>query len=341
MSSITRSAAYRGWRRRAQGLQPVRGPLGFAVTAAVFMVALSGAPDTTLMTISLACVYAIAALGLTVVFGLAGMLSLAQAAIMAVGGYTVALIALDTIGLLPALLLAVVAGAAVSGLSGVVGARTKSHYFALATLALAEGVRLVLVNESSVTGGSNGHPVALVSLLGLQLADPRYFILLAVPLVAGCAYLVHCLRKSRFGLSLKAAAADEYMAKAAGVAIDRSRTLATIVSGGLAGLAGALLAILNGYVGPQDFGLGAAVLLLLIVVFGGASSSMGTVVAAVVLTYASRGMLDLAEASGLVYGLATLLLLLLLPGGVAGVGKAVAGRLGGRIRRARTRQEEA
>ncbi|WP_033289294.1 branched-chain amino acid ABC transporter permease [Amycolatopsis jejuensis] len=315
MSSMTRIAA------QGKRIQPILNPVVVAAAAAVFLAAVSGAADSTLMTVALACVYAIAALGLTVVFGLGGMLSLAQAAIMAVGGYTVALLAGDAIGPLPALLLSIVAGAAVSGLSGIIGARTKSHYFALATLALAECVQLVLVNESTVTGGSNGHPVAAGSILGLELSDPRQFVLLAVPLVAASGYLVHCLRKSRFGLALKAAARDEYMAKATGVAINRGRVLATVVSGALAGLAGALLALLNGYVGPQDFDLGAAVLLLLIVVFGGASSSIGTVIAAVVLTYVSLGMLGLAEASGLVYGLATLLLLVLLPGGVAGVGK--------------------
>ncbi|MFI0480739.1 branched-chain amino acid ABC transporter permease [Actinomadura sp. 9N215] len=334
MSSMDRPVSYRRRHRRVEPVRPALSPLGFAATAAVFLVAVSGTAETTLVTISLACVYAIAALGLTVVFGLAGMLSLAQAAVMAVGGYTVALIAGDELGPLPTLLLAIVAGAAVSGLSGVIGTRAKSHYFVLATLALAEGVRLLVVNESSVTGGSNGHPVAATSLLGLRLVDPYLFIQLAIPVVAVCAYLVHCLRKSRFGLSLKAAASDEYMAKAAGVAINRARILATVVSGAFAGLAGALMAMLNGYIGPQDFGLGAAVLLLLIVVFGGASSSIGTVVAALVLTYASHGMLDLAEASGLVYGLATLLLLLLLPGGVAGVGRAAARRIGG-LRNAR------
>lgn len=302
---------------------PLRRLVGFAVVAAIATVAGHGlVGQSTMLTLDLACVYAIAALGLNVIFGLGGLLSIAQAAIMAVGAYTLAIATQHSVGFVPAVLLGCVGGAVASAITGIVGVRVRSHYFILASLALAEGIVLVITNQQGLTGGSNGLAVVGAStFLGLQFFDPGDFFLLAAPLVFFVAYLVECLRASRFGLALKTASADEYLASAAGMAANRYRVAATIVGGACAGLAGALLATLNAYIGPQDFGLDTAILLLMMIVLGGVGSNLGTLVAAVVLTYITHGLLTLTNSGTLVYGAVTLGLLLLLPGGLAAAGR--------------------
>ncbi len=296
--------------------------LGTLVVTVLASTLLSG---SNLLTFDLAAVYAIAAIGLNVIFGLGGLLSIAQAAIMAVGAYTLVLSLNNwAIGVVPALVLACVLGAVSSGITGLVSIRIRSHYFILASVALAEGVVLVITNDIGLTGGSNGLGLMKsADLFGLQLSNPRDFALLAVPLAGLVWYLAACLRDSRFGIALHASRSDDYLALASAIPVNRCRLWATVVGGAFGGLAGGMLALLNGYIGPQDFGIETAVLLLLMVVFGGAASNGGTVVAAIILTALAQGLLTVTSVGDLVYGVAILLLLIFAREGLSGLGQLV------------------
>lgn len=294
----------------------------FLAGTIVVMVIGSHLPASNLLTFDLVVVYAIAALGLNVIFGLAGLLSIAQAAIMAVGAYCLVLVLnAQQIGVLPALTCAAFLGAVVSGITGVIAMRIRSHYFILASVALAAGILLVITNESGLTGGSNGLGLAAFpTVFGLTLSDPGDFLLLAVPLAGLVWYLASSLRDSRFGIALHAVRSDEYLAMSSGIPVHRCRLWATVVGGAFGGLAGGLIALLNGYIGPQDFDLSTAVLLLLMVVFGGASSNGGTVVAAIILTALTQGLLSVTSLGELVYGVAIVMLLIFARNGLAGLG---------------------
>jgi branched-chain amino acid transport system permease protein len=295
--------------------------IGAVVVTVLAPIVLSG-PD--LLTFDLAAVYATAAIGLNVIFGFGGLLSIAQAAVMAVGAYTlVEVLNRFSVGALAALALAGLGGAIVSGITGVIAIRIRSHYFILVSIALAEGVLLVITNEITFTGGSNGIGISSpAAIFGAQLADPEQFVLLAVPLLALVWYLAECLRVSRLGIALHAARGDDYLALASGIPVHRSRLWATVVGGVFGGFAGGMLALLNSYTGPQDFALDTAVLLLLIVVFGGAGSNGGTVLAALVLTALTQGLLTVTAIGDLVYGLAIVVLLIFARQGLAGLGRA-------------------
>lgn len=277
------------------------------------------------LTFDLITVYAMAALGLNVIFGLGGLLSIAQAAVMAVGAYTLVLTLNHySIDALAALALACVGGAIASGITGAIAIRIRSHYFILASIALAEGVVLVITNANGFTGGSNGLGLARAGAVGgLTLSDPAHFLVLSVPVLALVWYLAECLRVSRFGIALHAIRSDDYLALAAGIPVHRCRFWATVVGGAFGGLAGGMLALLNSYIGPQDFGLDTAVLLLLMVVFGGMASNGGTVLAAVVLTVLTQGLLTVTAVGDLVYGLAILVLLIFARQGLAGLGRGM------------------
>lgn len=329
--------------RASRTVEPsdLRLPIFVVATAFVTVVAAAVLSGPNLLTFDLAVVYAVAALGLNVIFGLGGLLSIAQAAIMAVGAYglTLTLNHQQGVGVLPALLLATFLGAVTSGITGVIAMRIRSHYFILASVALAVGVLLVITNERGTTGGSNGLGLAAFpTVFGLSPTDPHDFLILAVPVAGLVWYLASSLRDSRLGIALHAIRSDDYLALSSGMPLHRCRFWATVIGGAFGGLAGGLLALLNGYIGPQDFGLDTAVLLLLMVVFGGASSNGGTVVAALILTALTQGLLSVTTIGELVYGVAIVLLLLFARNGLSGLGVSVYRRVLG-LRQPRQRKD--
>jgi branched-chain amino acid transport system permease protein len=276
-----------------------------------------------LLTLNLACTYAVAAVGLSIIFTLGGFISVAQAAVMATGGYVLILLFGPTVGFPVALLLACLGGAAVSALMGFAGARVKSHYFILISLALAETISLVLTNATELTGGANGVGLkAPASIAGLDLAIPLdYFRWISI-LVLLAVYLADSLRASRAGLALRAQTVDEYLALAAGVTIGRYRILATAIGGAFGGIAGGMVAVLDSYLGPQNFALDTAILLLLMVVIAGTGRAGSVVVSALVLTFLSQGLLTLTATGKLIYGIGLIALIIFAPEGLGGVPRA-------------------
>jgi branched-chain amino acid transport system permease protein len=284
--------------------------------------------DAILQMINLAFIYAIAALGLNIIFGLGGLLSIAQAALMGIGAYALVFTLGDTVGTVPAMALAFLVSAAVAALMGFASARTRSHYFVIFTLALADAAMLLVQNNPDLTGGSDGLPVQGRGIIaGFDLATSDGLYACAGPLLLLSWYLADAYKRSRPGLALRALAVDEHLATVSGVATAKSRVMATLIGGGLAGLAGALLALADSYVGPQNFDIDTAALLLLITVLGGPGSNAGTVVASVILTILLQGSLMLTAVGQLIYGLAIIVLIVFAPGGLAGLAQLLKRRL--------------
>jgi len=279
----------------------------------------------TLYLIALMAVYALASLGLNILFGLGGMLSLAQAAVMAVGGYTSALLSIKLEWpFVAALVCGAVSGALVSALASVASLRVATHYFVLVTLAVAESISLILVNEDELTGGFNGlFGIPPITIAGLNVSQPWPLAALMIIVLFFGWYIADAFRASRAGFATVASGADPQMALASGINIPRVRIIAGAVGGVYAGVAGALFAGLLQFLGPSDFDLSKTLLFLLIVVIGGLGSNAGTIVAAVVLTYLSQGLLQLRQVSPLVYGVAIMVLLVVMPHGLAGIAQKV------------------
>jgi branched-chain amino acid transport system permease protein len=314
------------------------------VAFAVIVQAVPGiVSDSNLLTINLACVYAVAAVGLNIIFGLGGLISIGQAGVMAVGGYATILLFGKSVGLAVALLAACVGGALTSAVMGLVGARVKTHYFVLASLAIAEVIVLVATNATSLTGGSNGTALAGIPVVaGLNLTTTHGFFRFGSILVLIAVYLADALRASRGGLGLSALTMNEYLAVSSGVDPRISRALATTVGGVFGGLAGGMLALLDGYLGPASFDLGTATLLLLIVIVAGRAGNGSVVVAALILTFLSNGFLTNPTVGQLAYGIGLIALIIVAPDGLYGAaawGRRLAARSWGRIgerRRARS-----
>ncbi|MBB4909759.1 branched-chain amino acid ABC transporter permease [Actinophytocola algeriensis] len=287
--------------------------------------------------------YAIAAAGLTILTGLNGQLSLGHGALMAVGAYSTALMLQSREGTLPLLVilaLATVITVVVGALVGVAAARLHGPYLAGATLALAVAIPGIPLYFSEWLGGEQGLNVRMPEI-PVWLADAAYFVtgqeLTQIRYLAYLGWLgvivvfvlLANLSRSRVGRNWQAVRDDEVAAELAGINLGRARVQAFVVSAGCAGLAGGLLALSARLAAPSGFTLTLSLLLLSAVVLGGLGSLVGALVGAALLTFLPQvvtgagtdlGLTDVqaAQLAPLIYGLVTVLVVLLAPAGLAG-----------------------
>jgi branched-chain amino acid transport system permease protein len=267
--------------------------------------------------------------GLALLFGYAGQVSLGHAAFVGIGAYTCAYLVVKMNAPWP---VGFVAAGAVSALGGLVLAlpslRLKGHYLAMATLGFGQLASLAFVEGQVVTGGVNGFtgiPFPTIGPLELKTSASLYWL---VWVVAGVALLVVWNVVSlRPGRAMRALHGSELGALASGVDVTGTKVRAFVVSASLAGLAGALYASVIGFVSPSVFTLQASVTFLAMAVVGGTGSLGGPIIAAVVLTllqyvdalipgisHETAQMVQTYEPD--IYGLAIIVVVLFAPGGI-------------------------
>lgn len=276
------------------------------------VVALAALPPFGQRMVTLAGIYGLMGLGYQLVFGQLGALNLAQGALFGLGAYAAALTApiLGVLALPAAILAAAIPAAVVAGPL----LRLQSHYFALATLALASLVNLLAVNAESLTGGANG-------LAGFATDLPRGPVLLVTVwacLIAGV-LLYAWLFEGAAGEKTRLLRDAPLLA--ATLCIDGAawRFVAFVAGAALAGLAGAFSVGLSGVVSPEATGFSLMVLCLTLVVLGGARHPMGAVVGAALAVGMPELLRDLRGAWLLAYAVATLAIVLWAPEGLAGL----------------------
>nr|WP_203616824.1 branched-chain amino acid ABC transporter permease [Streptomyces sp. SID14436] len=306
---------------------------------------------------------AIGAIGLALLSGTAGQLSLGHAFFLAVGAYGYAYFAGDPGAGLPpvvAAVLAVLLAGAAGGLFSPVAARVKGIYLGIATLALVFLGHHVLLTADSVTGGFNGRSVPPLTVGGFSFAetDPELVVLgvpfgaeerlwfLGLALFALTWFTARGLLRGRPGRALAALRDSETAASVMGVDVARHRSAAFVVSSMYAGLAGVLLALAFRRVVPDYFSLILSVDYLAMIVIGGLGSVAGATAGAVFVTalpllmtrYADQlplvaapgsaeGAVGPTEAARYLYGAAIVLVLLYAPDGLHGMARRARERL--------------
>lgn len=265
--------------------------------------------------------YAIAALGLTVLLGYSGQVSLAQAAFYGIGSYTFAILTVKDHWLFwPAFVAALVVTTLFGFLLGAISLRLTSHYLALVTIGFQTIVNLVLNNWQTLTGGADGiSNIPRPSIGGFSLTDDRAFYWLTVVFLLLAAYVVYRLRYSRMGSALLALREDEIAASAAGVNLFWAKVLAFSVSAALGGLGGILYASGSMYISPNVYSFDQSVLFFSMVLVGGQESIVGTTLGAVLLTFLPEWLRFLQQYYIAVYGLLVVLVILFLPEGLFGL----------------------
>jgi branched-chain amino acid transport system permease protein len=264
--------------------------------------------------------YAVLALGLDVLIGLAGQFAFAHVAFYGVGVYTTAVLG-NRFGILFPLPL--LAGAALAGvlalLIAIPALRLRQIYLALTTYAFAAAAQWVFHSWDAVTEGANGLRIAPTNLFGAHVIDDRD----AYPLVAAIALLMLGVRlvleHSRLGLRMAAVHESEPVALASGVDARRVKIFAFGISGVFAGVAGGMQPLFNSYVHPDLFGLETLVLILTMVVVGGLGSSWGVLAGVVVMGLLPEAMRDLQVYREIVYGALLILSVMFMPRGIAGL----------------------
>jgi branched-chain amino acid transport system permease protein len=275
---------------------------------------------------------ALVVIGLALLFGHAGQVSLGHAAFVGIGAYTCAVCTV-TYGWpwLPAF----AASGAVAAAGGLVLAlpslRLKGHYLAMATLGFGELMTLAFREAGPLTGGVDGFggiPFPALGPLEIDDAASLYWLVWAV---AGLALLaLFNVTSQRPGRAMRALHGSESGALACGVDIVGVKVRTFVVSALLAGLAGALYASVVGFVSPSVFTLAASVTFLAMAVLGGTRSLAGPVAAAVLLTllqYIDALIPGIPRETAQtiqtyqedIYGIAIVLVVIFAPGGLAGL----------------------
>ncbi len=300
------------------GLAPLAA-LAMALLALPFLVR----SPYTMHLVVMAGIYVIATLGLYLVVGLCGQFSLAQGAFFALGAYGMALLQQKLH--FPSLL-AVVGGALVATLLGlVVGLptlRLRGHYLAMATIGFGEIVYLTLKNWVWLTNGPDGLNIRRPFWSGSALAYDRayYFLVLVVAAAAVAAALR--VRHSYWGRALLAVRDNELAASTLGVDITRVKVAAFMGSAFLGGLAGAMYAQVETYISPDFFTFDLSVMLVVMLLVGGRNSVPGAVAGAVLLGFLPEWLRFLKDYYMLMFGALVTVLMMVMPGGLAGLWKA-------------------
>jgi len=267
--------------------------------------------------------YAIAILGLIVLTGHNGQISLGHGAFAAIGGYMVA-IGAERAGV-PAWAGLPLAGAicAVFGtLVGVVALRLSGAYLALATFALAVAVPPTLKRFGAFTGGSQGitlSPVGVPAPLGGVLGPERFLYYVTWAILALLCALTWYLLAGRLGRTLRALRDNEIAAISFGIDPFRYKSLAFGWSAAYAGIAGGLLALTTAYVNPDVYALQLSITLLTGTVLGGLETLWGAIVGGLVVEFLPLWAQSVnPAASSLVYGVSLIVVMIAMPAGIAG-----------------------
>ena len=279
--------------------------------------------------LSLVFIYAIAGIGLMLLTGYTGLVSLGHAAFLAIGAYTHAYLLARGWPFLLSLPFATCFTAAVGAMVGVPALRMTGIYLAVATLAFAIIVEQVLTHWESVTGGFRGMAVELPRIGNVPLDGSVNFYFLCLIILLICLFLALNLIRSPTGRAMTAIRDSEISAESMGIHLAYTKTLAFGISAGFTGLAGALLAHKIGYLAPDSFTLLTSIQLLLMVVVGGVGSMHGVIYGAIfigllpVVIAVLRDTLPsaLAQIPGLepgIFGLILVLVLIYEPEGIYG-----------------------
>jgi branched-chain amino acid transport system permease protein len=263
-------------------------------------------------------IYFIAILGLNILTGYTGQISIGHGAFMAIGGYTTALLSADQHWSLLATLPASLGITFVCGLLvGVPALRLSGVYLALATFALAVSVPQFPLKFSTFLGGSNGmHTAETATHLWLYVVGWS-----CAAILFGAAWL---LLRGRVGRAFRAVRDSELAATSSGVSLPIYKTLAFGVSAAFAGVAGSLFVIAtNGYVQPGEFGVLLSLQILIGAAVAGLGSLWGVMVGAVFIGLLPSVAPDVpligsSHGQDVVFGLIVVLIMLLLPNGFAG-----------------------
>jgi branched-chain amino acid transport system permease protein len=290
-------------------------------------------------------IYALLALGLSLMWGMAGMTNLGIMGYYALGGYASALISLKLGWPIPLGMAAGVALATLVGAATCIGVvRVRDDYLAIVTLGFAEIIRLIAENETWLTNGTDGLPQVPQLLGGVFGRDyPFFYLALCITALTGGLLLAERLRGSPFGRVLRAIRDDPAVALAGGKNVLAFQVRSLALGAALMGLAGALYAHYTSYVSPYMFDPERLIYVFFAVILGGRGNNYGAVLGTVLVVGLDEvtrfvvaemhglGGSDTGAIRQIIIGVCFLLILRLRPGGVLAEPRLKAGYRAGAV----------
>jgi branched-chain amino acid transport system permease protein len=285
--------------------------------------------DYLLTLLDTAGIYAIVVMGLGILLGFAGQLSLAQAAFLGIGAYTSGFLTVNlgwpVWGAMPA---AMLLSALVALIVGYPCLRLSGHYLALATIGFGIITQLVLINWKTVTNGSDGLGNIPPPHIGSFVFDSygRYYYIVLVAVLV-CSYVAWRIKTTRVGRALEAIRENEIAARATGIDATRYKIIAFVLAGTYAGLAGSLLAHMTKFISPDSYSFDQSVVFLVMLIVGGSASISGAILGAVLLWLLPEVLRPLKTSYIMVYGAAVIAMIVFMPRGLVGLLEALRARV--------------
>ena len=265
-------------------------------------------------------IYCLITIGLSLLMGYAGQISVGHAAFYGIGAYVSAILTVHY-GWNPWACMLIGILVAVAFLVGAPSLKLKGHYLAMATLAFGIIVYIVFNEEIEWTGGPDG----MAGIPGLRIfgfgfdSVEKYFYLVWTFVFAAFIFTVNIIQ-SGAGRALRAIHSSEPAANAMGVDVSRFKILVFIYSAALASLAGSLYAHYLNFINPSTFDLFFSIKLLIMIALGGMHNIWGAVVGAAIITFLRYEWLHyFEEFEVIVYGAILLVVVIFLPQGLAGL----------------------
>jgi ABC-type branched-subunit amino acid transport system ATPase component/ABC-type branched-subunit amino acid transport system permease subunit len=289
-----------------------------ALTAAALLAA-AKSDGYTPFVLALVALTAVVGVGLNILLGLTGQVSLGHVGFYAIGAYTVAILTLKGVDFWIALPLA----GAVAGIVGFALAlpalRVTGPYLAMVTIAFAFIIQHGTIEWRALTGGANGLMGIAPPSLGALVFSEREMAMLAVTLAGASLYAFHRLARSGWGMAMVAVRDAEPAARSIGLNPVIVKTAAFSLSAVFTGLAGGIFAPLLMFVAPDSFPFSQSILFLFAVIVGGAGWTFGPVIGALVSVVLPELLSSLAEYRLLFFGASLLVILWVAPAGVLGL----------------------
>lgn len=312
-----RAARWRSIWRSPLGVRII--PIVALAIVAIAFPAFEGGSSFTMYTATEALIYGLAIVSLNLLVGFGGQISLGHAGLVAIGGYTGALLAIHLPGIpVPVEILAAGAVTAVVGfVLGLPTGRLRGHYLAILTLGFGVAVPQIALNWTSLTQGRTGLTVPPPQIGNTIFPTPTELYYFSLIVLAVCLVAIFSILASSTGRAFAAVRDSESAAAAMGINVTATKILLFTTSSFFAGVAGDLYAHLQGLVSPDSFPFSLSLFFFAAVVVGGLASVWGSVAGAIVLAVIDAKTSNSSGYEPVILGGAVVVLLLILPGGLA------------------------
>ncbi|WP_066062309.1 branched-chain amino acid ABC transporter permease [Neobacillus soli] len=302
--------------------------------AALFFLPLGISNPYVMYIINLILIYVLLSLGLDLIVGYTGQVSIGHGAFFGIGAYVAAILGKNLgFSLWINLPLSIAVTALIGFAIGFIGLKLIEEYLVMATLAFGTIIWLVFLNWTDLTGGPmgiSGIPAPPTIKLGsfefpfIQYHD--YYPLLLIFVLLGI-LITRLIIHSGFGRACTAIREDELAAQAMGIPVFKTKVMMFTISAAFCGAAGALYAHFLHVVSPETFAFGMSVTILTMVMIGGQGSIAGSIIGASILTVSSEVLRETPELRMLIYGLLIVIMIMFFPKGIMGLFKISKKRL--------------